>query len=310
MDYIGTISRGWQITWQNKYLWILGFLAALGGGTSTLQYTFGSSDTQSADFQQLLTPANAAAITAGVMGLLCVAVIVGILLFLVSLAARGGLIAAVVQHDRKIDFGFGPAFRFGWRKVGRLALMTAVLFGIIVVLFIGLILLFALTGGAAIAANDLSGGLGGLLAGVGIVGLCLLCLLIPLSIVLSFIYPFSMRGMVLRNHGVTESIRHGWDVLKSNLGPILLLALAFLILNIVFGLLTFVILLPLGFAVVVPLNLLADTDATFLQGLIAGLGILVGLLIVAIVNALLTSWQSATFTLAYLDFTDKRIELE
>ena len=32
MDYGKLFRRGWEIVWQNKYLFILGFLAALGGG--------------------------------------------------------------------------------------------------------------------------------------------------------------------------------------------------------------------------------------------------------------------------------------
>src|SRR5450759_2478461 len=32
MDFGATISRAFRIMWDNKVLWILGFLAALGGG--------------------------------------------------------------------------------------------------------------------------------------------------------------------------------------------------------------------------------------------------------------------------------------
>jgi len=32
IDIMDTLQRGWRLTWNNKWLWLLGFLAALGGG--------------------------------------------------------------------------------------------------------------------------------------------------------------------------------------------------------------------------------------------------------------------------------------
>ena len=32
MDYVDTIKRGFAHTWNNKFMWVLGFLAALGFG--------------------------------------------------------------------------------------------------------------------------------------------------------------------------------------------------------------------------------------------------------------------------------------
>ncbi len=308
MDYTDMLKKGWSTAWDNKYLWILGFLAALGGGNSLFNYSAnsgGSLDT--------LDPAAVGTLAAGLVAASCLGAILAIALWLVSLAARGGLIESVARIEmHKPLAGFGAAFRLGWSKVWRLAAMSIVLFGVVLLIGLALILFLVLSGGLLTALfggnQDASGSL---FAGLGVLGLCflgLLCLLIPLFIVLNFIYAFALRGLVLRDLGVTESIRHGWQVLRDNLGPIIMLSLAFLIFNIIAALIAMAILLVLGLGVAIPLNLLSSTDATFLQGLIAVLGVVAAAVVSALIATIVVTWQSSTFTLAYLNFTGKNIQ--
>ncbi len=70
----------------------------------------------------------------------------------------------------------------------------------------------ALGAGASMDSNALAG----LLGTAGFVFLCLLCLLIPLTLVLNLIYAFAYRGIVLRDMAVMDSIRHGWRVVREN----------------------------------------------------------------------------------------------
>lgn len=314
MDYLGTIRRGLEHTWKNKFLWVLGFLAALGSSSSfsNSNYSFNSGDTSA--LASWLTPERAAALTAGLLAFSCIAVIVGIILWLVSLSARGGLIAAVAQLETgRGKPTFGSAFRFGWRRVWRLVGMTILLFIIPVILFVvmGAAFLVPVAGMAVAAggAEDPSGLLAGM-GGMAVLFCCVLFVLGLFTFVLSLIYPFAFRGIILRDLGVTDSIRHGWEVLRSNLGNIILLGLAFLLIGIAILILGAAILVPVGLAVGVPLAMLAQTDATFLQGLLAVLGILIGLLIFAAISAITTSWQSSTFTIAYLEWTGKDVAIE
>lgn len=308
MDYMDMLKRGWAITWDNKYLWILGFLAALGSGNSVANYTTGSDD-----FAATMDPAMIGALAAGVAAASCVGVIIGIIIWLVSMAAKAGLIESVARIElaKPLD-GFGQAFRLGWGKVWRMAGLTLLLFGVVILAVLLLIFLFILSGGAFAAL--FSGGedaTGTLFAGLGILGLCLLgllCLLIPVFIALNFVYAFAMRGLVLRDLGVTDSIRHGYQVLRDNLGPILMLALAFLLFNIIALVITAAILVPLGLGVGIPLALLSGSDATFLQGLLTVLGVVAATVVAAIISMIIVTWQSSTFTLAYLEFTGRDID--
>jgi hypothetical protein len=104
-----------------------------------------------------------------------------------------------------------------------------------------------------------------------------------------------------------DSIRHGWQVVRQNLGEIILLGLAFFLIGIIVLIVTAAILVPVGLLVGVPLAALMNSEATFLQGLLAVLGIVIGLVVFALVSAITTAWQSATFTLAYLHWTGKDV---
>lgn len=314
MDYMDTIKRGFSLTWNNKFMWVLGFLAALGSGSafSNSNYSFNSSDT--AGMVDWMTPERMAALSAGLVAFSCVAVIVGIILWLVALSARGGLIAGAAQLDRGLGKPtFRSAFRMGWRKVWRLAGMTIVLYAVPVIVFMVLVIGFiAVAGGAALMASGMENpsALGAGIGGLALVFLCLLCLLVPVAIVLSLIYPFAFRGIILRDLGAMDSIRHGWRTLKEHLGEIILLGLAFFLIGIIILIVAAAILVPVGLAVGVPIAMLSGSNATAVQGILAGLGIVVGLVIFALISAISTAWQSSTFTLAYLEWTGKDVVVE
>ena len=109
MDYVDTIKRGFAHTWNNKFMWVLGFLAALGSGSaySNSNYSFNSGDT--AAIEQWMTPERVAALSAGLIAFSCIAVIVGIILWLVSLGARGG-------HEEGVGVSFHDAAHHDVRR--------------------------------------------------------------------------------------------------------------------------------------------------------------------------------------------------
>jgi hypothetical protein len=318
MEYSNIIKRGWNYTWNNKFLWVLGFLAALGSGSGfgSSNFSTGPGDPQSMEaLAPFMTPEGIAAMTTGLIAVGCVAFIIGILLWLVSLIARGGLINAVAELESGVDSAmqptkptFGSAFRAGWRRVARLAFMTILLFVVPIILFVVLVIAFlvpAFTLAIGSGGDESMSAIGSVLAGLGLVAFCMICLLVPLTIVLSFIYPFAFRGIVLGGLGVMDSIRHGWRVLRDNLGQILVLGLIFLAINILVWVVVAAIAAPIGFLVGVPLFRTGLSDLSVLQWVTIGLGTVVGLVIFGLISAIFTAWQSSTFTLAYLQWTGK-----
>ncbi len=313
MNYLDVIKRGFALTWNNKFMWALGFLAALGSGASFSNSNYRMNSGDPAAMSQWLTPERMAALSAGLVAFGCIAFIVGIILWLVSLSAYGGLIVGATQMERGLGQPtFRSAFGAGWRRVWRLVGMSIVLYAIPVIIGIVLTVLFiGAVGGAAFVGAGMEdpGALTAGLGGVALVLACLLCLLVPFLILLSLIYPFAFRGIMLRDLGVMDSIRHGWQTVRAHLGEIILLVLAFFLITIIVFIVALAILAPVALLVGVPMIALMDSNAGVLQGILAVLGIVISLVVFALIAAISTSWQSSTFTLAYLEWTGKDVTI-
>src|SRR5512139_791597 len=112
MDVGRTLSRAWQITWRWKLLWILGFFAALGqgGNAANSGYSFSSQDFQNGNMPNFNLPPAAGGL---IVGLACLGIIVGIALWVISIIARGGLIAGVAQVEDEGSTSLGRAWAVG-----------------------------------------------------------------------------------------------------------------------------------------------------------------------------------------------------
>lgn len=312
MDYGKLVSDSWRITWNNKFLWVLGFLAALtsvsssGNSGRTVSERFESGD---------ISPEMVTAVGGAMFLLLCVGFAIGIILMLVSLAANGGLISAVARLDDGEKVTLGEAFGAGTQAIFRL-------FGVSFLLWLPFVLLIILAtvigivgAGGVAAASDLANNLDGLVAALGIAIVCLValcCSLIPLGIVVSVIHEFALRGVMLRGLGVIDSIRHGWQIIRVNLGEVIVLMLILFGVGLAYGILVGVIMLPLGLLFFVPVVVMASSGSMPDMGsvvLLIGGGLCLGIL-GAVLNSVIVTWRSAAITLAYRQFTATKLGSE
>lgn len=321
MDYGQLFRRGWEIVWQNKYLFVLGFLAALGaggsGGGSNFNYNIPSSSSSSTN---PFPPDFVTEVTGFwgqfgglVLGLIGFFFILGIVFWLIRLAAQGGLIESVDRIEAGEKMSFGSAFSAGVARIGGLVGLNLlihspfILFGLI---FAGVGVAFltsAIADGGAISEAT-----GGFISLIAICGGLLACLLVPLGIVITFVYPFAQRGLLLKQLGVVASIRHGWGVVRDNVGDVILLAVAFLVIGFLFGLVTLVFTIPFAFLAAGPFLLDAIQGNDFSFGVTEIVSLSFGAiclgLVVAVVNSALTAYRSATVTLAYQQFVQKDVQ--
>ena len=311
MDYGELVTRAWNITWKNKFLWVLGFLAALtsaGSNSNSFQYTMDESDFVN-------NPEMAAQMGAMVMVMMCVFMIIGLILWLLSVAARGGLIDGVNRIDDGETITLGEAFSAGTSKIWRLigVYILAYLPLILISFVIGIVAVMAIGGSVALgtlAQNPEEAALA-IAGSMGILGLCLcllICALIPIGLVLYFIAEFGARAAVMEDMGVVESIKKGWQVFKDNLGPVILLWLLVVVAGLIIGVVLGIVLIPFSLIVFAP----AFVSAFSGDGAFSGLSIawaIGGSLCLGIIGALLMSvvqtWFSAIWTLAYKEFIGK-----
>lgn len=317
MDYGKLFRRGWEIVWQNKYLFILGFLAALGAGGnagSGINYDIPSSSVSStqpfpSDFVTEVT-SFWSQYGGLILGLTCFFVILGIVFWLIRLAAQGGLIEAVDRIETGEKMSFGKAFSAGTARLGSLAGLDILLNAPFII--IGL--LFAGIGGSFFVnamrqGGEISEAMGGTYAILAACGGLLACLLVPLGLLVTIILPFAQRGLMLKQLSVVDSIRHGWQVVRDNVGDVILLIFAFLVIGFLFGLVTAVFTIPFAFVAAGPfiLDMIQGNEITFGMleaGTLAFGGICIGL-VAAAVNSAMTAYRSTVVTLAYQQFAQK-----
>jgi hypothetical protein len=307
MEYGKVLKRAWEITWRWKVLWILGFLVSLGNGSGGGGGGGGSSsysgngiqfDRWGGDW-----PAIWAAISGLVIGLLCLAFIIAIALWVISTIARGGLIAGVQQVEEEGNTGFGRAWRVGasrfWTLFG-ISVLTGI--PILITVFVGLV---ALGGGiaAAVGLFEVSEAAGGIsVAAIVLFGVALCCMMIPLSVVLGQIRIYAERAAVLEGMSWIDAFKRGWQVLKENLGPTIVLWLIFLLIGIAFG----AVVVGGVVGLTAPFGILFGSSSTdpgpwILAPLCCG-GLLAAI-VLGLLGSIVETFTSATWTLAYRELT-------
>jgi hypothetical protein len=302
MDYGRILGRAWEITWRWKTLWVLGFLAALGQGTSGLNTTFqfGAEDFQSGRIPDINWPVLGGALVA----LTCLALLVGLALLIISIIARGGLVAGVAQAEDEGSTSFARAWAVGatrfWTLVGITVLTALPIILLVAVLLLGI---FALAGGTAFLSSQGDNSVGPV---IGLLFACLcpgFCLVFIVGFVLSLIQLYADRAAILEGLGWIDAFKRGWQVLRANLGPTIVLWLIFLLLSLVIGAIIAAITLP----ILLPLIALTGIGGgDFPEGValvaVCGLGLLATVL-GAILNGIIMAFTSATWTLAYRRLT-------
>lgn len=327
MNYGELLSRSWRIVWKNKFMIVLGFLAALGGGANfgNSNYTADGSEFQGFPMTDLPfappTPAQMsaamAAIGAVAASVLCFAVIVGIALWLLRLTAEGGLIDAASQLDAGAEVTFRGAMSTGWKYVWRMVGLGLLLFGVIIGAFLIVGLIFSIgIGGSIAGATASSGDVQGLFAALGgtlfFLLCCVICGIFLLAIALSIVYTFAQRAIVLEDLGVLDSVRRGWEVIRANLSEVIILLILFLFLYLAVGAITWAVAIPLGAIAFGPgaWRLFSGEALSTLDVILMVVGGLAMVFIIAAIRSFYVAFSSSAYTLAFQEFTGKKLPPE
>lgn len=285
MDYGNLLARAWQITWRNKILWLFGILA--GGGIS-FNGNFGGggrSNNQGPLPPDIQSQLGRGEVLAVVLVVACIVIVIALALFVLSIIMRGGLIGGIRLADDNGRVTFGEAWAVGMRYFGRM---------------LGIVLLLVLPGLLVAFVFAFAGALTGGLAFICL--LPLLCLLIPAFIVLGIIAHFAQFAVVLEDLGVTAAFRRGWEILKANLGNIIVLGLILIVIDFIAGL----VLVAPFFAIVIPTLFIsaaagANQPNTGVLA-IAALACLCYLPIAIVAAGIVHAWTTSVWTLAYRKF--------
>lgn len=218
MDYTEILKRAWNITWRYRWLWVLGLFAGGGvsGGNSAYQQDMSSTQ----PFGNLPSIDSAGLLV--IMGVAVLVFFISILLFILGVAARGGLIS---QVDRA-DGGIAPSLREGWR-VGFhffwrvLGIEVALLAAPVLVLVLAILALLVPVG-VTVSQTGTASAAEGLAAGGAVCGLIgfLIVILVPAFIILGVLADLAIRYAVLEDRRWSDAIRTAWGAMRARTGSV------------------------------------------------------------------------------------------
>ncbi len=310
MNYTQLIKEAWRFVWRRKGMPALAFtsmsasvLADLAlyaalvgvilGVPAILERLMGIPAYMLADW-----PASRWGIPVAAVGLL-----LWPLIWLVGLAARGGMIAMVDADEDGRRLSFGGALGRGLRFSPRLAAMSFLLHlpAIGLILVAQLVLLMMIPTFVNTPPDEVFASFATFYA----LSISLSCLSYGVLFFLQFIYAFAYRAVVMEDRGVMGSIGQGWRVLRQRAGDIIPLAMIFLgvalLLVIIWYAAFFVIYFVLLFGAVAG-GMEQPSPLFIVLVVVALLGFT---LLSLIVGAIQAAWRSAAFTKAYRYWTGK-----
>ena len=299
MEYGKVFERAWKITWRHRILWLFGFLASLlsrggNGGQGGVNYRLSDWSMQAPEWAQW---------SIAVVVLLLVLLLL-VVVAVLSTIGRGALIDGVRQAEEEGDsVSGGNAWRAGvsrfWSLLG-IGVLNALALGVLIVpVILGVV-------GAVMALDRSDFEPVGILAVVG--GACVCAVpLFAVGAALSLLREFADRACVLEELSAVQAIARGWAVLRANVGPALIVGAILFVINLIFGGLVFGGAVSLG----VP-------AASWLPGAAcagrAAVGVcclgLISLAITLVVGAVLQTFTSSLWTLAYRELTAPDPETE
>jgi len=297
-DFGNILTHAWQIIWKHKILWIFGILASCtrgagGGGGSNTGYQFSSGDRppfvddqftrQMEDMLRWLSD-NWWILAALVLAL----ILISLAFYVIGFIGKISLIRGTYQAEtgaQSLQFGqlFSESLPYFWRVFGLNFLAGLALAVAFLALFVPLVILGVLTLGL------------GLLC-----ALPLVCLLIPLSWIVMVVLEQANAAIVIENLRMLDGLRRGWEIVKANVGPVVIMSLILLFGG---GILSLIIAVPIFLAIfpLIPGLIAGELQRSGL--LVAGLCFVAYLPVLLLLNGVLTAYIQSAWTLTYLRLT-------
>lgn len=251
MDYGEIITKSAKLIWKHKILWFFGLLAGLGGGNTNPSFNFNVANLNPGNLnipqplQRFFTGmAEMIRQTPGWFFLMLIFLVcgLGLVFFMINVFGRTGLTRGAWQADdgsESLEFGklvseIWPAF---WRVAGQTLLIGLPGFAISLIFF-----MFLLFGFITSVSREAPGIILVLLC----VGLPMICLMVPFFWFLGIWSQLSTVAVVGEGRGIIDGLKRGWELIRRNLGPVVVVGLLVLLAQIGLGILTGLILAPIG----------------------------------------------------------------
>ncbi len=313
MEYGAIIKRAWEIMWRHKVLWVLGLFAGISGGCQGGGGSGGGGDFTGGqggsgpdfDFTGMPDFEAFAEWLPLIIGVVALLVFLGILWWILSFAARGGLIVGVNEIESGNPVRLGELWAAGFSRIfaqfGLSFILALPTFVIAVVMIAVAVVPLVST---LIAGNEPSAALAAPVCGSLAIGIPLL---IVVGFLLDLIRLIAQRYLMIGGRRVFESIGDAWRFIRGDFKNSFLMYLINSGLNIVASI---VIAIPIF---LVALAVLAPTLITMRSGDMASLFVGVGVmtLLITIIgflySAIWGTFTSALWTIFFRKMTGMEV---
>jgi hypothetical protein len=298
LDFGTVLARAWKITWDNKVLWIFGILAGLGSGGFNYNSNFsnvmrngpGGQPNLPPRLEQFIERVGPGLLFAIVGGVICLSLIIGLIIFALSVIGRGGLIggAQIAEANGKVTFGEAWA-------TSRQHFLNLFLIGLLVFSVTFVLALVIIAPGLLLTVTVIG----------AICGLPLICVGFLLTAALSILAYFAQIAVVVEQRSLGSAFTRAWEVIRANFGPLIILGIIIFVVRLVIN---SILAIPI-FLLVGPMMLAAFGFATERQGLgaaglaITGVCLVAYLPVLFVISGILQTWITSVFTLAYQQVT-------
>lgn len=311
-DFSKVLTRAGQIIWKFKVLWIFGILASCGrgggggGGGGNFSTGPGDFNGQQPDFggelpeflrflEEVPAEGIAGSILLVIFAIFCLALLLAVITFAIRMVGRLGLIQGTLFAEAGAEsLSFMQLFEVGKPYFWRLLLLNFLVgvAGLVIGLVIGIPI-------ALIAIFTLGFGL-----------LCLIPLLllaIPVGLFIQALVEQANVALVVEDLDAIAAIQRGWDIVRNNWAPPIILSVILFIARFLVGLIVAVpVLLAMGplFAGIIgggiteDINLIYGGTAVFVLCLCALFPFLLA------IGGIIESYVGSAWTLTYLQLTD------
>jgi hypothetical protein len=301
LDFGNLLTRAWQITWRHKVLWIFGILAGLGngggggggGGNSGVQFDSSTGQPQMPpEMERFFEQTDPSIFIAIAVGLVCLGLIITVALIALQVIGRGGLVGGVL----KVETTGAVTFADAW-SVGLSRFVTLFLIGLLVGVVTFVLGLILIGSGALVAIATL---------GIGVLCLFpLICIFAIAAIVLNIIAYFAQIAAVVENLGVMDALRRAWEILRANVGSVVILGLILIVVgvvvNVILALPLLIVVIPAVFSVA--FGFANDNQVLGTGGLVFALVCFcLYLPVLLVASGILETWVTSAWTLAYRQF--------
>lgn len=281
IPFIEILKQAGRVVWQSRFLLWFGLLMALGSpGSFNIgnNNEFGSQGEAAKNFFALHWGI--------VLALAVILLVIGIILFLISLVAKAGLVKSVDLESRNKKTNFRAGWRSGKKYLGKLLGLSILFFlalsVVIIVLAVPVIYLAA--------AKFWFGAI--------LVGILAIAIFIPLIFVFVLTKVYAEFYIILSDLHVRSAIEAGYGLLLKNIGSSIIFGLLLIAVSLIAG---FILLPVAGIALVV----LAPSGIAFYYiskiafAVFLGCAILLFLAAILFVSSIFQTYKTAAWTLFF-----------